>query len=474
MTYPTLGQTPHKLAAAAHYKIEDSDAGLKIPKNFTMKDQYGDEFVMYKTDLVTNTYMVPRNCAPHVKDNYKTYYNVASGKKYQWDDGFVPRDDCQLEMVESSAALFALGGHYGGHIMQAPTGYGKTYLGSSVIQRVGERALVITTKEDILDDWKQALSKTLNIDPSKIGEWRGDVVPTPEHEVVVGLVQSICKGYDRYPKELYESFGMVVVDEVQRMGAEKFNEAMWYLPARYRLGLSATPFRKDGRDTLFHAHIGQVMVDTEEQTLVPKVICVDTEWQVPEVWDWKTRKLRPLEIAWDRAIIAVKHLQEDVNRNQIICNFMRTALKRGRNTVILSDTTDHLQFIKDALVDSGVADDEEMFGWYCGLQSGVYVKASEGLGTAKEQRERAKKARICLATYKMCGEGTNVPWWDTAILATSKSDVAQPVGRIRREWDDKQQPVVLDLCDYNHRVFSTFAKKRCEWYQSIGAEIVHK
>lgn len=477
MTYPTLEQLPLRIGAAAYYTYADSENGLDIPETFTRKDRYGDEFVMYEKDIVNKLLMVPRNCAPYVDFDTPTGINVGisltSGEQYQWDDGFIPRDDEQLRMVEASVALLKTG-YYSGHIMQAPTGYGKTYLGAAVAQRIGLRTLVITTKEDILDDWKQALGKTLNIDPSQIGEWRGDIVPEDHHEVVVGLVQSVCKGYERYDKTLYESFGLVIVDEVQRMGAEKFTQAMWYLPARYRLGLSATPFRKDGRDALFHAHIGQILVSTEEQTLVPKVICVDTEWEVPEIWNWQTKKKGPLVVPWDRAIVAVKYLQEDYNRNQIICNFMHTALKRGRLTVILSDTTDHLQFIKDALIESGVPDEEGMFGWYCGLQSGVYAKKSEGLGTPKEQREKAKDARIGLATYKMTGEGTNVPWWDTEVLATPKADVEQPVGRIRREWDGKQQPVVLDLCDYNHRVFATFAKKRREWYESIGAEIVHK
>jgi superfamily II DNA or RNA helicase len=473
MTYPTLEQPPRKIGAAAHYTFEDSDAGLDIPKLFTRKDKYGEEFVMYERDLTSATYMVPRNCAPLISmavSKYGVGLACTTGARYNWTDGFVPRDDEQLRMVEESTQLFKEGDHCSGHIMRARTGYGKTYLGSAVIQRVGLRALIITTKEDIVEDWKTALGKTLNIDPDKIGEWHGDVVPEPHHEVVVGLIQSVCKGYERYPKELYESFGMVVVDEVQRMGAEKFTQAMWYLPARFRLGLSATPFRKDGRDELFHAHIGEIDVWTDDEELIPKVICVDTGWKVPTVWNWQTRKEGPLIIPWDRAIIAVKYLQEDYIRNQIICSFMKSALKKGRSTVIMSDTVDHLQFIKDALVESGIEDTEELFGWYCGLKSHVY----KGMKNKMEVREKAKLAKICLATYKMTSEGTNVPWWDTIILATSKADVEQPVGRIRRLWDGKCQPVVLDLCDYNHRVFATFAKKRMKWYESIGAEVVYK
>ncbi len=481
MSYPKIDQMPRTLGAAAHYTYEDSEETLDIPGNFTRKDKYGDEYEMFMKNIPMHTLMVPRNSAPYV--DFDTFgsleigEDLVDGKYYEWDDGFIPRDAEQTRMVDESAAILT-SKHYNGTIMQAPTGYGKTYLGSAVVQKLGMRALIITTKQDILGDWKQALSKTLNIDEDKIGEWHSDAPPPQDHhEVVVGLVQSICKGpSEKYDVDLYDSFGVVVIDEVQRMGADEFGKCMWYLPARYRLGLSATPYRKDGRDEMFRAHIGEIEVWTNEQTLIPKVICVDTEWKVPSVWNYQTKERGPLIIPWDRAIIAVKHLQEDYERNQIICRFMRAALKKGRLTVILSDTVEHLQFIKEALVDSGIEDTEENFGWYVGLTNKVYTRPKEEryTGYREDIRERAKRAKIALATYKMTSEGTNVPWWDTEILATAKADVEQPVGRIRREWDGKHQPVVLDMCDYNHRVFATFAKKRREWYESIGAEIIHR
>ena len=476
MTYPQLDELPLSIGAAAQYSMSlPEDGGPDLYELFTRKDKYGEEYLMYEKNLVNYTIMVPRNCAPEVTEKQaEELYHMTVGKKtYNWADGFVPRDDEQLRMVEASVKLLLHGGR-SGHIMQAPTGYGKTYLGSAVIQRIGVRTLVLTTKEDLLDAWKIALNKTLNIDPDQIGEWRGDVVPLPHHEVVVGLVQSVCKGVPRYTRELYESFGMVMVDEVQRMGADKFSRAMWWLPARFRLGLSATPYRKDGREEVFHAHIGEVLVSTEERTLIPKVICVDTEWEVPEVWQFDPSVGKniygPLDIPWGRAIVAAKHLAADERRTDIIVRFMHSALKKGRNTVIMSDTVDHLQRIKEALVASGIKDKEGMFGWYVGLSNDVY----KGEKDRKAAREKAKLARIGLATFKMCSEGTNVPWWDTEVLATPKADVEQPVGRILREWEDKRFPVVLDLCDYSHIVTGAFAKKRQKWYESIGAEIVHK
>ncbi len=477
MTYPVLQEQPFKVGAGLHYPATEDLRSL-----FTKKDRYGEEYQMYQYDIADNAIIVPRNCTPPVEFDKigsmaATGIDLATGIDYEWANGFVPKDDEQERLVSESVELLC-SSYYNGHIMQAPTGYGKTYLGSAVIQRLGVKTLVITTKEDILQDWKTALSKTLRIHEDKIGEWRADIVPEDHHEVVVGLIQSVCKGYDRYPRSVYESFGFVVVDEVQRMGAEKFGDAMWFLPARHRLGLSATPTRKDGRDALFHAHIGHIEVRTEEMKLVPKVICVDTDWEVPKVWNYQTGEVGPLIIPWDRTIIAVKHLASDFHRNQIMVNFLHAALKKNRLTVVLSDTVDHLQAIKDACIESGIEDKDNMFGWYVGLQNSVYKeqvpRKDRYQDYKKDLREKATLAKICFATYKMCSEGTNVPWWDTEILATPKADVEQPVGRILREWEGKHLPVVLDMCDYNHKVTATFANKRQDWYESIGAEIVHK
>ena len=427
--------------------------------------------------MAENAIVLPRLVAP---SNFTPDHDRTSlgPQEYTWDDGFIPRSEEQSRVVDESVELLDTGGYHGGHILQAPTGFGKTYLGAAIIQRMAVRACVITTKEDILEDWRVALSKTLNIDLDQVGIWRGDKTPEKHHEAVVALVQSVAKGYERYDKALYYGFGLVMVDEVQRMGADVFSQAMWHFPALYRMGLSATPYRKDGKEGVFHAHIGPVAVITEEVNLIPKVIMVDTEWEVPEVWQYveelNKSVLKLLELDWGRVSVVTKYLQDDKRRNKTVSNFLKACVGKGRNIVVFSDTVAHLKAMRQACVAAGVPDTPEMFGYYCGLQAAVYEKISEGQPlNKKEQRDRAKVARICFATYKMASEATNVPWWDTCVLTTPKADVVQPVGRILREWAGKKNPLVLDLCDWNHRVLATFAHKRYQWYESIGAEIVN-
>lgn len=441
----------------------------KLIDQFSKVDRFGEEYTLFIEDHENDLIGLPRRYGhPSIAQTK----NVVYSDDYGWQDGFVPNDDEQERLVADSV-------HYlkqnFGMILEAPTGYGKTYLGSAIIQRLGQRPCVITTKQDIMKDWRKALSNVLCVPESDVQLWHGDKVPDESAHAVVALVQSVCKGYERYPEEMYDMFGIVLVDEVHRMGADEFSKAMWHFKAAYRLGLSATPYRKDGREGVFNAHIGNVEVSTEAKALKFKVIQARTGWKVPKVWNYKTKKMSPLHIPWDRAIIGVKHLQDDVGRNRIIANFIRVALKRGRNTVIFSDTVDHLKCIRDFLDEEGVLDAKD-FGFYVGLQSDVYKRPKKETykGYREDIRDKAATLPVCGATYKMASEATNKPWWDTAVLATSKADVVQIVGRIRREYPDKKMPVVLDLVDSNHEVFATFAKKRRKWYESEGAQIVLK
>jgi superfamily II DNA or RNA helicase len=283
------------------------------------------------------------------------------------------------------------------------------------------------------------------------------------------------KGPTRYPAVDYESFGLVVCDEVHRMGAEQFSQAMWWFPAKLRLGLSATPYRKDGREQVFFGHIGPVALQAHQETLVPRVVIRRSDWQVPRVQrrstfgDVITVKL-PHEAG------KLGHINKSVGqhqrRNRIIARFCHTAYTRNRNTVVFSDSLDHLDRIKSELLRAGVPDDA--IGYYVGITGGSKARSSAYSGNKKArqaQREAAKAKAVVLATYQMASEATDVPWWDTCVLAIPRADVVQIVGRIRREYPDKGLPVVLDIVDEDSPVYAAFAKKRLRWYESIGCEI---
>jgi len=125
--------------------------------------------------------------------------------------------------------------------------------------------------------------------------------------------------------------------------------------------------------------------------------------------------------------------------------------------VMFFDTLEHIRTMRKLLVAAGVP----------GKDIGDYVG-----GMSESELDRSKAKPIILATYAMMKEGTNIPWLDTVILCTPKSDVRQAVGRIRREYPGKKQAVVMDIRDDDSPVFKGYARSREKWYRSIGCQIV--
>ena len=463
MTYPIVDTTPHSVGAGARYPYTSA-----LQNSFTLKDRFGEIYELFQYDVINNFIIVPRNCTPELgAGNYERVHY----KEYDWLSGFVARNSEQTRIIDETMAYMSSRSHMAGMIIEAPTAFGKTWVGSEIIRRLKHRAVVITTKEDIFMEWKETLPECLSIAPEDVGEWRGDTVPKPHHQVVVALVQSVCKGPTRYEQSIYDSFGTVLCDEVHRMGADEFSKAMWHFRGPFRIGLSATADRKDGREKVFKAHIGEIRAVSDAVPMDFKVICVNTGWKNPIVWNWEKKKNLPLEVPYGQASRVVKHLKNDTQRNMIIVNFLKAALRKDRNIVVMSDTVEHLQILEKLCVSNGILEDH--FGYYCGITAAPYKKF-KGRQAKLDAREAAAAKPVTLATYKMCGEGTNMPWWDTAVLATPKADVRQVIGRILRTYDGKKFPTALDLNDNDNVVLATFGGSRRKWYNQMGAEIVMK
>ncbi len=310
----------------------------KIAKALSFVDRFDCPYELYRRDGINM--WVPRGV---VTDSNYVYYD--EGCPIDAKDNFVPRHDDQARVVKEANLLLDKGEDF---ILQAATGYGKTYLGAQMISHTNKRTLVITTKEDILDQWRVAVRKTCGFSDKEIGIWRADHEPKQEHKVVIGLVQSIMRGPERYPAECFKGFGLMICDEVHRMGAEKFNLAMWWINSWHRVGLSATPHRKDGRENAFKLHIGPVLVKAEQDVMIPKVLAQGTGWKVPMVQWYGAYQKMPHTAG--RTMNLDKRMGSSKQRNSIITEFCKAAVAKGRNTIVFSSCMSHLRALHDDFV----------------------------------------------------------------------------------------------------------------------------
>ncbi len=393
--------------------------------------------------------MLPREACPMGEQDKRI-----PGTDVDFVSNFKPRDNEQAEFVASTYAFLHTGVS---GIGQAPTGFGKTICACDVIAQVGKKTAVVVTKEDLKEQWIAAVKMVLSLKDKDIGIVQGDQCNTAGKKFVICMIQSVSKA-GRYPSSAFRDFGLVIWDEVHRVGADMFSQSVWNFPALLRLGLSATPYRKDGKEILFFMHIGPVRAMAQQIPMIPKIIVEASGWSVPNTniktkTGWKTG---PIPHKPGKTMHLSKMMGNDFTRNAKIALFVSKAYKKDRNIIVFADTLQHLENMLAASRTAGVPTKD--MAYYVG-------------GLSKAEREAAKVHRVLFSTYQFVSEGTDIPWLDTAVLGTPRSDVVQIVGRVLREYPDKKQPIVYDPRDGNSKVFHSYYVKRLKWYKSIGAEV---
>lgn len=416
----------------------------QLEKALTVESRFGETIELFKKNGSKDTFYIPRALCP-ISDNDKR----SDGVKVDFQSSITPRNEEQGRVIQEATELLEKAENF---IIEAPTGSGKTIVALQLIANLGVKALIVVTKEDLRDHWKSEAIKHLGLEPSEIGLIQGDILDVVGKKIVIAMIHTACKG--KYPLHHFSDIGFVTWDEIHRAAATTFSETVGMFPAKLRLGLSATPDRSDGKEIIFHAHIGPVKVRATQLKLIPKIIIARTGWKTPRYPNGKLMVVKA-----GRAMHVLVEMAKDVSRNELIVSYILRAYKKGRNLIFFSDLAveKHLGRIKFLLLDLGVSPKDISF--YIG-------------GMSKTARDKAKGAKIILSTYKMGSEGTDIPWLDTVILGTPRADVKQIVGRVMREYPGKPIPVVVDLVDDNNIVFAKYSYKRIHFYKSMGSQII--
>jgi superfamily II DNA or RNA helicase len=369
---------------------------------------------------------------------------------------FVPRDG-QGEFIAAATKLLAQDESF---VAQAPTGWGKTVVATQIIRAVGRPTLVIVTKEDLLERWAGEIQKWLGVGPGVIQADTWDLRP-----ITLAMVHTLAQR--GIATQAAKQFGFVIWDECHRMAADTFSRTAFQFPALLRMGLSATPQRLDGREQMIFDTIGPIRVVHEALQLKPQIALCKSTWQSPR-WRCKGCKGAGCPACGGRGykkahaeVGKTMHLEKDIaahpERNAQILKIVARAHSKGRRIVVFSTLVAHLKFLRSKLIEHlGVPPED----------TALYIS-----GLSQKGREQAKAKPVIFATWGMMGEGTDVPWLDVCVLGTPRANVEQPIGRVLREYPGKPQPIVVDICDYDHPVFEKYAAKRRKLYASMRAPV---
>ena len=147
--------------------------------------------------------------------------------------------------------------------LSAATGSGKTVMALDVIAERKQPALIVVHTKELLNQWVDRIMSFLDIPMNEIGIIGAGKKNIGER-VTVATVQSLykCAG------QVSQHIGHLVVDECHRAPSRTFTEAVTAFDSNYMLGLSATPWRRDGLSRLIHWHIGDVAHEVDKSELI--------------------------------------------------------------------------------------------------------------------------------------------------------------------------------------------------------------
>ena len=316
-----------------------------------------------------------------------------------------------------------------GTILQASPGVGKTFMSCFMIAALRTCALVLVDSDLLRDQWVRRIHQFLGIPPEEIGLVAG--ADQRFGKVTVAMVQTLMS---RDCTDFLKRFGFLILDEVHVLGPPVFSTALAGQTARFRLGLSATPRRRDGLDKVLFYHIGPVGVVSDVRMMVPRIKIVHIESAATE----EECSLKTTRGSSAPSLSKInKVLVNDEHRSSIVMHEICELLREGaQHVLVLAHYKKHLNVLRKVLSED--APD---------IRSCLLVGGAPTRDKAREARAAAEGAQVVFATWAYASKGMDIPSLDALVLASPQSEIEQSVGRVCREHPGKRAPIVVDVAD---------------------------
>lgn len=246
-----------------------------------------------------------------------------------------------------------------GAILQAKTAWGKTAWALGLAARLGVTTLIVVHKEFLMRQWVSRIRKFLP--DAKVGIIQENRCEFEGRDFVVAMVHSLALddlNGSRYPQGMYDYFGCVINDEVHRISASSWSEVPKRFSALFRIGISATPRRKDGTEAVFRHHIGDVRFVAVTPAIPATVAVRRFNAQFSE-------KVSSGEL---KSSIVLSILAKDMTRNRFIARSIIDALRHSskRKVLVLSHRLEQLDELERLISGHRDAPADLTIGHYTG------------------------------------------------------------------------------------------------------------
>ncbi|MGD8520051.1 MAG: DEAD/DEAH box helicase family protein [Desulfobacterales bacterium] len=434
---------------------------------------YGHPRIISCADETTDYLCLPRGCEMDLVTELEQYgINVHfidkthCGKRIDVEFNGHLRDEQPLALEQLL--------HHDTGILSGTTAFGKTIVAIKLIAERKVNTLILVDRISLLKQWRERLSDFLIIN-----ETLPDMAITADKKrgrkkktnvigqlgagkkalsgiVDIAVMQSLSRKGE--VKNCVKDYGMVIADECHHASAFSYESILKTTNAKYIYGLTATPTRKDGHHPILFMHCGPIRYrdnakrQAEKRPFDHYIIPRFTSLRIPLNSDEKDVSIQEL----------YSEVVDNDTRNQQIVDDVLHCYKRGRNCIILTLRTAHVELLAKKLREE--------------VPDVVMLMGGLGSKTTREVFKRIKdtpadKNLILVATGAFIGEGFDEPRLDTLFLAMPiswKGTLQQYAGRLHRLFMDKKEVQIYDYVDIHVRMLERMYQKRLTGYASMG------
>lgn len=293
--------------------------------------------------------------------------------------------------------------------INALVGWGKTFTALHIAHKLGQKTLVVVHTAFLRDQWVKEVKELMGIEPGVIGDGKFNI----NSPIVIGNIQSLVKVLDRLEK----SFGTIVMDEAHHTPASTFTSLVDKMHSRYRIALSGTMNRKDGKHVMFRDFFGPKTYRPKQHNTLN-----------PTIYLCKTGKKLPPGKCWADKVTGLL-LQRDYQ--ELVAGIAEIQANKGHKVLVIADRVEFLENVHELLPDRSI------------LVTGVTKDRDEELLKITDGRRD-----IVCGSRAIFSEGISQNNLSCVILATPiayASSLEQIIGRIQRLAEGKLSPIVIDL-----------------------------
>lgn len=350
-------------------------------------------------------------------------------------------------------------------VVVMPCGSGKTQTALQAIAMIGGRSLWLTHTKDLLNQSLDRARSVFNLSKNMYGKITDGKVDLGSH-ITFATVQTMS---NLDLSEMKRLFDVVVVDECHKaVGSPtkmmQFYKVLSNLSARYKIGLTATPYRSDGLEKCMFALLGNKICEISQED-VQHTTCPVEIWRKDTGFQPDMRTVLSGDGTLNYTSL-IDNLISDESRFEKVLNIVNVFGKAER-TLVLANRVKYLERLQKEFIKNGGK----------GICLSGLSNSKSGLEARKHCLNRLNNREVdCIfATYQLAKEGLDIPQLRHVIFATPEKDkttVTQAAGRVGRKAEGKDKGMVIDLVD-DFGMYLGWWKERKRIYRSSGYEVMN-